>query len=214
MPLRRRWFQFSLRWLLLFGGLLCTLLASASALVKTAKAQKQAVAMIESRGGVVGYDFEFEISGESIDQPASLWPHWILKTIGPDYFHRVVYAGLDDTATTDADLFFIRDLPHLQVLVLGLTNVSDKGLECVGGLSELHELYLLGDNVSGEGIKHLARVPHLRVLDLRETQVKEDDLERLADFKSLRLLKIGAAGFSDESIMKLQTALPKCQIIR
>ncbi|HUY90494.1 MAG TPA: hypothetical protein VMV10_17285 [Pirellulales bacterium] len=184
-----------------------------STLIKTAKAQQRVVAMVERLGGTVGYDNEFDESGHWLDEPRDP-QQGFREAVGRDYFDRLIYIDLSDSATRDAELQCLDGVAHLQVLVLGMTEISDKGLKELSELSELRELYLLADKVTGAGLEHLARLHNLRVLDLRETQVRDEDLIRLAALTELRVLKLTAAKITDEGIAKLHAALPDCQIVR
>jgi len=75
-------------------------------------------------------------------------------------------------------------------LIPPFTDVSDKGLEHLAGLSNMEELYLNGTNVTDSGIEHIVRL------------------------KSLKHLDISGTGVTDEGLKALQQKLAKCNIDR
>jgi Leucine-rich repeat (LRR) protein len=73
-------------------------------------------------------------------------------------------------------------------LGLGLSDVTDVGLEHLKGLTNLQSLILEGTKVTDVGLEHLKGLPRLRWLDLADTKV------------------------SQRGVKKLQQALPECEI--
>src|SRR6478752_1724301 len=105
--MKRRWFRFSLRTLLLIITALCVWLGMQ---VNAARRQKEVVDAIVKAGGRVGYDYEvtpsFILSTSATQRrllahsmapkydinpnatPSS--PAWLRDRIGADYFHNVI----------------------------------------------------------------------------------------------------------------------------
>jgi len=82
---RRRWFQFSLRTLLVLLTVLCVWLGVT---VNRARKQREAVAAIEALGGYVRYEYQY---GSGQEPPG---PKWLRELIGEEYFVSVVYVVL------------------------------------------------------------------------------------------------------------------------
>ena len=80
-----RWFQFSLRTLLVATTLFAVLCSLFSWQVKRAQFQKQCVAAIRNRGGHVHYDYK--VANWYASSPV---PKYLLDWLGEDFFHRVV----------------------------------------------------------------------------------------------------------------------------
>ena len=114
---KRRWFQFSLRTLLLmmlvFG---CGLGWVASERQKNAKLHADIVAIRDLDGHVA-------IEGRKAGRPA--WLHWLL---GDDSFRNVTAVSLTSTEITDAGLEHFKDLTQVQWLNLANTQITDAGI--------------------------------------------------------------------------------------
>ena len=127
---RRRWFQFSLRTLLVLVAVVAVWLAL---LVNAARKQREAVAAIEALGGRIVYEH-----GSNLPPG----PKWLRELIGEEYFFRIIAVGLSSTQITDSGLEHLEGLTSLQTLVLDDTQITDAGLEHVKGLTSLQTLVL------------------------------------------------------------------------
>jgi hypothetical protein len=88
----------------------------------------------------------------------------------------------------DADLVLLKEVPQLERLYIGRTNVTDAGLEHLKGLTQLRFLLLDGTDVTDAGLDHLKGLTQLEQLWLDETFV------------------------TDAGVADLQKALPGCSI--
>ena len=68
--------------------------------------------------------------------------------------------------------------------------------------------------VTDVGLKELAGLKFLRKLNLEFTKVTDSGLKELARLNHLRSLKLFGTLVTDEGLMKLDEALPGCQIPR
>ena len=90
---RRSWRQFSLRTLLLLMLVLSVCFALFAFRLQRARRQAAAVATIRKLRGTADYDFQYKLVEdrlESVSRPESSVPEWLLKWLGPDFFHEVV----------------------------------------------------------------------------------------------------------------------------
>ena len=170
----RRWFQFSLRTLLIAVTLAAGLLVAWRVYVEPYRRQRETMALIEELGG----SYKTEPGG----------PEWMLDWFGTDNFQNVVFVALNDCGDPDKYLGQIESLPSLQTLCVGgqkftdehlsrlkrlttlssltltSTSVSDAGLAYLKGLSKLQELKLFYIRVSDAGVKELKKaLPNCRI---------------------------------------------------
>ncbi len=61
-------------------------------------------------------------------------------------------------------------------------------------------------------LAHLAIFPGLTFLNLQDTQVTDRGLERLTNFDRLDYLRVARTKVTREGVMRLQAALPRCEI--
>ncbi len=112
---KRRWFQFSLRTLLLLTAASAVLLGLWTIYVAPYRAQSRAAAALRELGA--------ELTVEPADGPA-----WLRKLVGEEYFVNVTKCELHQQAVTDTDLLHLKGLTKLQNLDLSWTQVTDAGV--------------------------------------------------------------------------------------
>jgi hypothetical protein len=176
----RRWYQFSLRTLLVFV-LLASLGASWLAVrLHHARRQRDAVIAIRAAGGTVGYDYEVDKTNMFIVQeaepPAPPWLEWLF---GDDFFADVVLVDVYEPDFGDADVEHLKDLTELRSLQLSSTQVTDAGLEHLKGLANLTDLRLHHTQVTDAGLEHLRGLTKLKALYIPFTRVTSKGVERL-----------------------------------
>ena len=102
----RRWFQFSLRALLVFVTL-CALACSWLAVkLREVKREEAAAAAIEKAGGFVGWD------------ESSAGPAWLRGVLGEHFFAHVEDVAFSRVEVTDSTLEPLDAMNHLQELAL------------------------------------------------------------------------------------------------
>jgi len=178
----RRRFQFSIRSLLVLVVVVALPCSWMAVEMKKANKQRRTAAEI----GNVGYDWEFDASGNLLPNAQPSGPAWLRNAFGDDFFSHVDFVGFNAEQVTDAWFADLEEFPQLQGF-MG-TRVTDAGLEHLKGLTQLQWLNLTGTRVTDAGLKHLKGLGQLRLLDLENTQV------------------------TDAGGKKLQKALPNCQI--
>ena len=219
-----RWFQYSLRTLLVVVTLFAVPCSWLAVKRQQARREREAAAAFQTLGGEVKWS-----------QPSG--PEWLRKQIGDDLFTHVDFLGLGGTEVTDEGLERLKWLSQLQGLNLGQTDVTDAGLEHLKGLSQLRVLGLLGcrnitdagleslkglsqlqtlglreTNITDAGLEHLKGLSQLQYLNLSFTSVTDTGLENLKRLSQLRELSLRSTRVTPESVKKLEAALPKCKV--
>jgi hypothetical protein len=107
-----------------------------------------------------------------------------------------------ETALSDADLTSIESLGRLKVLVIGSTEVTDRGLASISKLKQLEELWLDAEVTCG-GLNQLNDLAHLRVLSVGrrlavQSRVGMDELTLdLSGLQGLKELRLGGLPLQD-----------------
>jgi internalin A len=125
---------------------------------------------------------------------------------------------------TDTSLRFLRQLPQIEYLDLGGTQRTDSGLwslqlteagmQAVASVTELRELRLAGTAVTGKGLELLKPLAKLERLNLQGCRrLKDDSAAVLAGFKHLRTLDLKDSSLTAESVVRIRTALPDCEVV-
>ena len=220
---RHRWYQFSLRTLLVFVAVGGIGLGWLGVRLQRARKQKEAVEAILMLGGSVSYDCEFDEDGNLVDRVDSTVPAWLLRMLGPDFFYEVTHVfcwsefggddathfqglgslellWLENSDITDAGLKNLRGLTKLRELNLRCTRVTDEGLEHLAGLTNLEALYLDATQVTDAGLRHLESMKKLRSLGLSETQVTDAGLRDLQGLTTLELLYLDGTQVTDAGL--------------
>ena len=169
---KRRWYQFSLRTLLIVVTLSAVPMGWVGWKLAQGRRQRDTVAWVENLGGGVEYE------------------EWVGKWSG-------VVSSVDLRNTQVSDISPLAELNNLERLYLGITQVSDvsplaelkslrelslsntqvSDLSPLAELKSLNELWLRGTQVSD--LSPLAELKNLEELDLSDTQVSDEQVQKL-----------------------------------
>ena len=153
---KRRWFQFSLRGVLIFTLIIAIPCAWIGRKIEQKQIERAAVEAIVKSGGKVLYDFQ-----QVTDEPSG--PKWLRSVLGEYFFSEVDEVDLNNRTGVDcAGLRSLKVLPHLQSLVL-TGRVGDAELEDLNGLTRLQKLLFATTNVTDSGLIHLKDLAQLEV---------------------------------------------------
>ena len=101
----RRWFQFSLRTLLISSAVVA-ICCWFGIKIRPAQRQKEAVEAIGARGGIVGYP----------DAATSrIRPEWLINLFGIDFLYSVERVHWQYADVTDGDMSYFRDFSDLRI---------------------------------------------------------------------------------------------------
>ena len=143
---KRRWYQFSLKTVLIVMVLLCLGPGGYVAYEQNkVRRQKAAVEAIEKLGGVVGY-------GRNVSTRSAM----LRQILGDDTFAGVESVDFwNPSRVTDADVVHLAGLEHLKSLHLANTQVTDAGLVHLAGLKGLRHLSVDRTQVTAAGVADL-----------------------------------------------------------
>ena len=202
---KRRWFQFSLRTLLILTTIVAIPCAWLGRKIEQKRRERNAVRAIAEKFGLAQYDYEIAHQSE----PSG--PAWLRRLFGDNLFSEVTAVSLTGGSHDDDDLAVLDDLPNIHLLDLQDTNVTDAGLAHLSGLSELERLNLKGTPAVGNaGCRYLSGLGRLKWLDLSGTKTSE--LKYLKALGSLEYLDLLDTKTDDAGVNELRNALPNCTI--
>ena len=121
---------------------------------------------------------------------------------------------LSQTPADDEAMANIARFPQLKWLNLWATQIDDKGMKHLAGLTRLAWLNFDNTRIGNEGIKHLVGLKALKTLNLRQTDIDDTGLEQLKSLAGLQELTLSVTSVTDDGVARLQTALPKCHIVK
>ena len=210
---KRRWYQFSLRTLLIFttaAAIVCGWLGSR---LEKARGQKAAVAAILKDGGRVTYDYEIDATGKHVGNAEPHAPKWLLDALGEDSF----ISPVEITVCSDASAEYLSRLTALRSLDFTGPRVTDSGLQHAEGLKQLKTVVFKGTHVSGTGLRHLEGLNQLNLLffydetvinsgsvppDMRQLTV--DGLRGIKGLKQIRRLMLSGRNVTDAGMESLR----------
>ena len=209
---KRRWFQFSLRTLLVFTLIVAIGCAWVAHRIQQKRKEREIVDTICKFGGRVMYDCDKCAPGTKtpIGPPG---PDWLRKLLGDYFFSDVEIIALNQDPDADARMVNVKSLTQIQYLDLARTNVSDDGLSNLDGLTKIKTLYLHDTRITDAGLIHLHRLAALRMLYLTNTSVTDAGVESLKGLTQLKQLDLSGTRVTVAGMNALQKALPNCQIL-
>jgi Leucine-rich repeat (LRR) protein len=220
---RRRWYQFSLRTLIVCVALISILLGAFAIRLQRAREQAEAVAGLRRYGYVV-YDSRWRRDDklEVIWEPTSksLIPSLLIDWLGPDFFQSATSVcirlpELPDDGSGDEQravwegLGRLRSLDHLSIQI---PSGSATQFTRLGLASNLRHLSVGGTvvRVGAEDARALKRFSGLESLNLRNCMFEPGSLPPLGELPSLALLDLSGSNVEDGEI----AILSQCRGLR
>jgi hypothetical protein len=179
---KRRWYQFSLRFLLLATVLLAILTNLCVKQIMHANRIRRAVAELSKFGAIVKYDYEIKDDPSApggfrmLDNQSPPGPAWLRSMIGDGYFIEIADVILTDKT---GGLEVLDDLPNLRALSVERSKVTDKEMMKVKSLSKLTAIWLENTSVSDEGLKQLEGLKHLQFVNAINTNITQNGARAL-----------------------------------
>jgi Leucine-rich repeat (LRR) protein len=227
---KRRWYQYSLRTLLLLVLVVSIGMSWLAVRRQRAKRHREAVETIVKGGGSVAYDWQV---AQNVPKPKPPGPAWLRNLLGDDFFADVVFAiiqtdsemeyvttfarledlYLSGDRITDAALENLKRFPRLRKLTVSDNQtITGAGLANIKELTQLQALYVRYTPVGDAGSAHLEELTHLHTLYLHDTGITDAGLEHIKTLTQLKSLYLRESRVTDAGVRDLQNALPNCKI--
>ncbi|MGV3609001.1 MAG: leucine-rich repeat domain-containing protein [Planctomycetaceae bacterium] len=223
MQPRRRWFQFSLRSLLVLLLVASAGLGYFAYLRRESRLQWEAVRAIEKTGGrfgsvvngvpTIGAKLE-----EAPEWQRSLgidWPEYTVvafqvdpasgRTIPPAFMRlrKLEEIILWGVGIDDEDLKGLSALPNLQSLSVDGDRVTDTGVACFAGNKKLQEVRFRGKQITDRGLAIVAKLPQLRSLKWISERTTDEGLKHLRGNTRLTSVWLNGATATDRGLEHL-----------
>ena len=196
---KRRWFQYSLRTLLIFTLLFAIASAWLVRIEKRAERQKAAVEALLKAGGAVFYNYQLNASWATGVQGKPSGPVWLRRLLGNDAFDIVV----DANVKTDAGIESVMQFDRLRGLVVG-TDVTDAGFCRLCELNQLESLVLEGERWNDLALQYLPGLRGLRELTINRAQVSDAGLRYLEGLGQLQYLSLWRTNVTDDGLTQVK----------
>ena len=194
---RRRWYQFSLRTLLIFVTIVGCGLGWFGIKVQQAIKQKAAVDVILKSGGMVAYDYQLDESGTIWQDKEPSGPPWLRSLLKADLFANVIYADVE----TNEELTLLQDLPQLNWLFVG-RNVTDVGWEHLRQLGQLKRLVFARSQISDDSLKNLRELSQLTTLKFLDIPITDAGLIHVNTLSRLQSLDLSYTAVTDAGLVQ------------
>lgn len=123
-----------------------------------------------------------------------------------------VVVDLTGSPITDDSLLSLSEVPHLQVLYLSNTPVTDRGLARLASSDELVMLSATRTAMTDDVLAEIAKLPRLRILLIGFNPITDEGLRHLQQCPSLEWLHVVHTNVTRAGIVELQQARPHLHI--
>lgn len=120
---------------------------------------------------------------------------------------------LGGTNVDDKGIPPLCELPRLTLLGLRRTLVTDKAIPHLARLPNLQRIYLSDTSVSDAGMAHLATMDRLLQLALANTRVTGSGVSRLERLASLERLWLDSTKLGDDGVEMIARSFPRLEIL-
>jgi Leucine-rich repeat (LRR) protein len=209
---KRRWFQFSLRTLMILTLIVAIPCAWLGRKIEQKRREREAVAAIMKAGGIVVYDYQKPSlkSGQAfkpVEEPNG--PALLRNLLGENLFSEVYAVYHNNAALSDDEIELLERFPHLQDLNLSGCHFRVAGLTRIARLTSLRDLALGGirppdDDVAGFDFGQLKALTQLEGLALGDTSVSDLDLAQLKELRQLTNLFLYDSNVTDSGLEELK----------
>jgi len=225
---QRRWYQFSLRTLLITVLLVSLPLSWFGAKLEKKRRERRLISEI---GRLCTCTVDCE-SGESSSTTIAREPGWLQKLLGNDFFLSIERVSLDNVSdrvvfsnvarlvnlsnvrdlhiSVDRDflddpLVYLQGCISLEELSVDCRNVTDVSLVYVMNLENLRRLSLSRAQITDEGLLQLQSLRSLESLDIRSRAIRGTGLCYLSKLPYLRDLSMSYCFIEDEAMQAAGT---------
>lgn len=209
---KRRWFQFSLRTLLVFVLLVGIGMSWFAVKVRQAREQKEVVEAISQAGGSVLYDWVYSYDYDPNEIPKPPGPIILRKLFGDDFLDTVVEVEIQcgDPVTGTAPplptgfLDHLEQLPELRTLLLDDAEISADDMRRISELSSLERLTLASASFREDGWEHVKEPSRLTELDLSGSRISDGAMTYFGRLRDLNWLDLSFSNAADDGLQHLR----------
>ena len=152
--------------------------------------QRYVVAQIQSLGGDVGYNYDFDDEKQTLNEKVV----WLF--FGDQTFAKIDSALLtSDRPMTDDDYALLTSLPNIEHLYLQGHHITDDVMKYAAKLPHLETLGIVTTNVTPNGMAELSIATELDTLMFGMDDVSDDMLDSIA-----KLTGVSSIGFKDTKL--------------
>lgn len=192
--------QFRIRSIALATTAIAVLCAIIVHWISLGRAQSKQMAELHKDGVSVGYKF----SPDSVQgKIAQMLGNNLVASPKELFFNSPHDERIDMNA-----FVLMKTVDHL---AFNTTGIQDEDLKRLEELPNLKHLNLSSTSITDEGIEHLKNLK-LISLHVEGPAISDNCVDAIAAIESLKWLSITSGAFSNETIAKLNRALPGCQI--
>ena len=167
----RRWFQFSLRTLLIFVTLFCFVAGWFGLCLHRAAQQRQTVAELNAAGCQVRFDWFVKADGTNDDDAKPPGAEWLRNLLGSDFFDTAVAveSAFKENRSRhfgDAEIELTSKFPHLQQLTIYESSATAVGVARLAELQQLESLEVFDRRVDDSWIEATSKLTSTSSLKL------------------------------------------------
>ena len=214
-----RWYQFSLRSLLVFMLLSCVVMSFVMCWLNSQKDWRIAEANRSIKQYRSGDSFIIGSSSPKLNlyEIEALGRMTELKDLylsGPNItdetlpilqrLNKLERLNLNESVITDMGLVHLSKLANLQILHVRSTSINGIGFIYLKNLKQLQILDLTGTKTTDAGLEHLKMLTQLKQLVLSETKITDAGLEHLKNMTSLECLYLKNTKVTDAGLEYLK----------
>lgn len=208
---RRRFFQVSIRTLLILTTLAAVGLAFCTPILQRVREQRIAGARILALGGKT-----------KAEQTTIVWP-WLQQAVGEELFQEIVAVDLNETLVNDADLELIGRLRGVKSLsVVGAmsrhcglmppleqnpkhlpSQITSEGIRRLGPQRTMQTAGFAYTPITDAALETIASWPQLESLDLRQTEITSQGVQYLRKLEGLKELDLSWTKIDDTAVATL-----------
>jgi len=113
--------------------------------------------------------------------------------------------AFDATLCTHKGYAALKELPHLQKLTLGKSNLSAASTTALAECAQLRTLYVARSGLTDLELAPLKKLALLEALDISENpQITDKGMATVKELERLRALELGRTGITDKGLFELQ----------
>ena len=200
---RRRWFQFSLKSLMLMTAAVA---AWCGFYFSPAKRAERAVESMQGSGAAVMFDYQRLPDKSAYSQqvePPGL--PLIRQVAGEGFFRDADWIQLHDAALSAEALLPLTQLPSLRRVTLANCKIGDQHMMHFGRLRLLESLDLKSNQITDTGLLHLQGMLQLETISMSKNLIQGDGLKHLDALRRLKTLFLHDNPISDEGLAHIKT---------